>query len=195
VSLTPPETPTPDLTMPVVGKDNEPVELLPGRHPERVAAFLFGGLAVVGIGVGSAFGALALSQQSSFNAHPTPAGASLGNQDAVVCDVAFGAAVIAGVTSLILFLDPPAHERAPDAEARRELLGRPHPQPPRCRRGFRASILTECRELKRTEADPTPIGARNRGDREPAWGVDRFMRSSGERRHRMELWCSRQSWV
>jgi len=110
VSLTPPETPTPDLTMPVVGKDNEPVELLPGRHPERVAAFLFGGLAVVGIGVGSAFGALALSQQSSFNAHPTPAGASLGNQDAVVCDVAFGAAVIAGVTSLILFLDPPAHD-------------------------------------------------------------------------------------
>jgi hypothetical protein len=74
----------------------------------KVVAVVAAGIAVVGIGVGSAFGVLAMNTQSSFDAHPTAAGASTGNQEALLCDVAFGAAVIAGVTSAVLFLtDPP----------------------------------------------------------------------------------------
>jgi hypothetical protein len=81
-----------------------PVELLPTDHPEKIAAFIFGGVAVVGVGVGTAFGVLSLNDQSSFNAHPTFGAASSGNQEAVVADVCFGAAVIAGVTSVVLFV-------------------------------------------------------------------------------------------
>jgi hypothetical protein len=70
----------------------------------RVAAFVTAGIAVVGLGVGITFGVLALDTQTSFNQHPTVAGANMGNQEAVIADVGFGAAVIAGVTSVLLFV-------------------------------------------------------------------------------------------
>ncbi len=58
------------------------------------------------MGVGTAFGVLALNNQSSYDATPTGSSLANANQDAVLADVAFGAAVIAGVTSVVLFLKP-----------------------------------------------------------------------------------------
>jgi hypothetical protein len=87
----------------------------------RFVAVAAAGVAVVGVGVGAAFGVLALNSKSAFDAHPTVARADTGNQEAVLADVAFGTAVIAGVTSVVLFLRspdgpaPPATETPPAA--------------------------------------------------------------------------------
>jgi hypothetical protein len=83
-----------------------------GLTSTRCVAFIAAGVAVVGVGVGTAFGVLALDKKSDFEAHPTVAGANTGNQEAVLADVAFGTAVIAGVTSLVLFLK---HDQPDDA--------------------------------------------------------------------------------
>jgi hypothetical protein len=111
-NLTPPPPPPPP---PSTGSTEpaHPVELLPGPHPSRLAAFLFGGVAIVGVGVGTVFGVLALNDQSSYNATPTGSSLANANQDAVIADVAFGAAVIAGVTSVVLYLRPDDAPPAP----------------------------------------------------------------------------------
>jgi hypothetical protein len=100
----------PSAPEPVVSVPTKPVEFLPGPHPARTAAYLFGGAAVVGLGVGVVFGVLALNEQSDYNARPTGSSLSSANQDAVLADAGLGAAVIAGVTSVVLFLknDEPA---------------------------------------------------------------------------------------
>jgi hypothetical protein len=103
VNLTPHE-PTPPPAAPTAPVELLPVELLPVAHPSKVAALIFGGAAIVGVGVGIGFGVAALDEKSTFRAHPTLSNAGLANQDSVVADVGFGAAVIAGVTSLVLFL-------------------------------------------------------------------------------------------
>jgi hypothetical protein len=93
----------------------EPVEFLQVAHPSRVAAFIFGGVALVGVGVGTGFGIAALHDNGQYNpTTSTTSAASLGNQSAVVSDVGFGVAVIAGVTSVVLFL---CHDDAPPAKA------------------------------------------------------------------------------
>jgi hypothetical protein len=106
VMLVPPPPQAPSPLEPAAATSTKPAEFLPGAHPSKLAAYLFGGAAVVGLGVGIAFGVLALNDQSDYSAKPS--GASLGsaNQDAVIADVGLGAAVIAGVTSVVLFLKP-----------------------------------------------------------------------------------------
>jgi hypothetical protein len=111
VNLTPPAPPPapapppPSDATPVAGSGvTGPVEVLPGPHPARLASYILGGAAVVSAGVGATFGVLALHDKNSYDARPTSALVASGNQDAVVADVALGAAVIAGVTSVILFL-------------------------------------------------------------------------------------------
>jgi hypothetical protein len=96
----PPTTPTSEGA----SAPTEPVEFLGGPHPSKIAAFIFGGAAIVGVGVGIGFGVAALDEKNTFNAHQTASNASLANQDSVISDVGFGAAVIAGVTSIVLFL-------------------------------------------------------------------------------------------
>jgi hypothetical protein len=93
-----------------------PTEFLQVSHPARVAAFIFGGVALVGVGVGTGFGIEALHEKSQFNPRTSSvSAANLGNQNAVVSDVGFGAAVIAGVTSIVLFLkdEPADHPKEP----------------------------------------------------------------------------------
>ena len=106
VMLVPPPPQASSPLEPAVATSPKPVEFLPGAHPSKLAAYLFGGAAVAGFGVGVAFGVLALNNQSDYATKPS--GASLGsaNQDAVIADVGIGAAVIAGVTSVVLFLKP-----------------------------------------------------------------------------------------
>jgi hypothetical protein len=70
----------------------------------RVAAWLLGGVAIVGAGAGTAFGVLALNDKSSFDRHPTYHAADSANENAVLSDVCFGGAVVAAVTSIVLFV-------------------------------------------------------------------------------------------
>jgi hypothetical protein len=86
-----------------------------GADEQRVAALVAAGVAVAGVGVGVPFGVLALDKKSAFDAHPTVDGARRGNEYAVVSDVAFGTAVIAGVTGLVLYLR--SREPKPVADA------------------------------------------------------------------------------
>ena len=109
MNLTPPEAPlTPTPSVPSssaeLTQSSQPVEFLSGPHPSKLAAYIFAGAAVVGVGVGTAFGILALNNQSNYNTTPTSNSLASANQDAVIADVAVGAAVIAGVTSVVLFL-------------------------------------------------------------------------------------------
>ena len=70
----------------------------------KTVAAVAGGLAIAGAGVGTAFGVVALDDKSRFDKNPTVARASAGNDNAVYSDTAFGAAVLLGVTSLVLFV-------------------------------------------------------------------------------------------
>jgi hypothetical protein len=99
VALLPPEPTAPPATA-----VSAPSELLPTARPARLGALILGGTALVGVGIGAAFGVLALNNKSSFDAHPTLGAARAGNQEAVVSDFSFGIAVVAGVTSVVLFL-------------------------------------------------------------------------------------------
>jgi hypothetical protein len=74
------------------------------RRSMQIAAFVLGGVAVAGAGAGAAFGVLALNDKSSFDAHPTSRSASLANENAVLSDVFLGGAVVAAVTSIVLFV-------------------------------------------------------------------------------------------
>jgi len=69
-----------------------------------LAPYIAGGLAVVAAGMGVAFGVLALDSKSDFEKSPTRSEASSGNDYAAYCDASFGAAVLAGATSVVLFL-------------------------------------------------------------------------------------------
>jgi hypothetical protein len=86
----------------------------PAPPPEprsKVPAYVTGALAIVGAGVGTAFGILALNDKSSFNKNPTTQTADNGDSHALICDMSFGVALTFGVTSAVLFLtrdDPPA---------------------------------------------------------------------------------------
>jgi hypothetical protein len=88
----------------------------------RVAAWVLGGVAIVGAGAGTAFGVLALNDKSSFDSHPTYHAADSANENAVLSDVFFGGAVVAAVTSIVLFVrsadsprDGAAGSRSPPA--------------------------------------------------------------------------------
>jgi hypothetical protein len=67
-------------------------------------AAVAGGLAVAGAGIGAGFGLAALNDKSNFDKHPTVNEGNAGNDNAVYSDVAFGAAVILGVTSVVLLV-------------------------------------------------------------------------------------------
>ena len=79
-------------------------------------AWIAAGAAVASAGVGVGFGVAALDAKTEFDANPTHDVGVTGNNDAVYCDVALGAAVAFGATSLILFLtQPSADRRSPPA--------------------------------------------------------------------------------
>ncbi len=92
-----------------------------GSHGnKRVPAYLMAGVAVLAAGTGAAFGVVALSDKNAFEAHGTTDNANRRNTDALIADVAFGVAAVAGVTSLVLFLtakDDPATPVTPASSA------------------------------------------------------------------------------
>jgi hypothetical protein len=72
--------------------------------PPHVAPSVAGAVAVIAAGVGTAFGVLALDAKSKFEKNPTQSGADSGNNEAAYSDAAFGVAVLAGATAIVLFL-------------------------------------------------------------------------------------------
>ena len=56
------------------------------------------------MGIGTAFGVMALNDKSNFNTTPTTATADNGENHALIADMAFGVALTLGVTSAVLFL-------------------------------------------------------------------------------------------
>jgi PEGA domain len=88
----------------------------PAPH-SNTAAWITGGAAVVAVGVGTAFGVMALNDKSNFNSNPTTQTADNGENHALIADMAFGVAITLGVTSLVLFLSRDDAPGAPTALA------------------------------------------------------------------------------
>ena len=99
---TPPAAPQPP-SQPAVVVDPPSSPSSPAAT-RTTAALVAAGVAVVGAGVGTVFGALALENQSEYRKSPTYSNSSQGNNDAAYADGAFALAVAAGVTSLVLYL-------------------------------------------------------------------------------------------
>jgi hypothetical protein len=107
-----PEPPAPPPP-PAAAAAPPPPAPAPAPPPEPrslVPAFITGGLAVAAVGVGAAFGVLALNDKSSFDKNPTTQTADNGDTHSLIADMAFGVAITFGVTSAVLFLtrDEPA---------------------------------------------------------------------------------------
>lgn len=115
-----PATYTPPTDAPPVAPQPAPAPQPKSKVTRECLGFVAAGVAVVGVGVGTAFGVLALNSKSAFEANPTVARANTGNQEAVLADVAFGTAVIAGVTSVVLFLTRDAADVPPPAPTARD---------------------------------------------------------------------------
>jgi hypothetical protein len=75
----------------------------PGVKRSAVA-LIAAGVAVVGAGVGTAFGVLALQNKSDYRNNPTYSNSDNGNNDAAYADGAIALALAAGVTSLVLYI-------------------------------------------------------------------------------------------
>jgi hypothetical protein len=101
--LAPPPPPADVAAAPPPPPPSAPPPPPPEAH-SKLPAFITGGLAIVGAGIGTAFGVVALNDQSKFNKTPTNSTADTGENHALICDMAFGVAITLGVTSAVLFL-------------------------------------------------------------------------------------------
>jgi hypothetical protein len=88
-------------------------------------ALVAAGVAVVGTGVGTAFGVLALENKSDYRRNPTYSNTDQGNNDAAYADGAIALAVAAAVTSLVLFVtsDPSSDEGEPPSASKKRSAG------------------------------------------------------------------------
>jgi len=112
LDLEPPPPPPPPPPVAVAPPPPPPPPPAPPPEPRsKVPAYVTGALAIVGAGVGTAFGIMALSDKSDFDKNPTTQTADNGDSHALICDMAFGVALTFGVTSAVLFLtrdEPPS---------------------------------------------------------------------------------------
>jgi hypothetical protein len=76
----------------------------PPAPRSKLPAIITGGLAVIGAGIGTAFGIITLSDKSTFNKNPTESTAETGQNHALIADMSFGVAITLGVTSVVLLL-------------------------------------------------------------------------------------------
>ncbi len=119
VSVTlPAKAAPPPPVAPIAAANPPPAEPPSGTPPppppppahNNTAAFITGGAAIIAVGVGTAFGVMALNDSSNFKANPTTSTADSGENHALIADMAFGVAVTLGVTSFVLFL---SHDDSP----------------------------------------------------------------------------------
>lgn len=74
-----------------------------GQGGPSPAVWVTTAIAGVGLVTGTVFGFLALSAQSDFDSAPTTSSADNGETFALVADLAFGVAVAAGITAIVLY--------------------------------------------------------------------------------------------
>jgi hypothetical protein len=105
--LAPPAPPPPTIVI-APPAPTEPLRAPPPPPPpavtRRTVALAAAGVAVVGAGVATVFGVLALHNKSEYQSGPTYLNSDKGNNDAAYADGGIALAVAAGVTSLVLFL-------------------------------------------------------------------------------------------
>ena len=87
----------------------------PAAVKRSTVALWAAGVAVVGAGVATTFGILALQNKSAYERNPTYSNVDNGTNDAAYADGGIALAVAAGITSLVLFLTSDA---SPDARGR-----------------------------------------------------------------------------
>lgn len=96
-------------------EDDAPVAPSAGTEPST-GVWVTTGIAGVGLVTGTVFGFLALSAQSDFDVSPTTDAADRGETFALVADLAFGVAIAAGITAIVLYAtdgaEPPAETTA-----------------------------------------------------------------------------------
>jgi len=94
----PPETPPPAPATPAAAEVSSEVH-------SNVVGYVLLGIAGVGAGVGTIFGVKALQEKSEFNSgSKTNDQADTVEKDALIADMAFGAALTLGVTGVVLLL-------------------------------------------------------------------------------------------
>jgi tetratricopeptide (TPR) repeat protein len=81
----------------------EPGDTSSGRHPTP-AMWTAGGIAIAGAITGTALGISALKKSSDYDKEPSRDLEKKGNRQALFADVSFGVAIVAGVTTLVLYL-------------------------------------------------------------------------------------------
>jgi hypothetical protein len=106
--LGPPPSPEP-----VTG---QPLRLEPSVKRRTVALYA-AGIAVVGAGVATVFGVLALNNKHEYEKTPTYSNSDNGNNDAAYADGGIALAVAAGITSLVLLLTSDPADASPTASA------------------------------------------------------------------------------
>jgi tetratricopeptide (TPR) repeat protein len=92
-----------------------------GRGGSSSAVWIFGGITGVALVGGTVLGFMALSDQSEFDDHPSQEIKDRGERMALFADVAFGLALAAGVTTIVLALSGGEEEREDPAAARLRL--------------------------------------------------------------------------
>jgi hypothetical protein len=84
----------------------------------KTVALAAAGVAVVGAGLATVFGVLALDNKSDYRKSPTFSNSDNGNNDAAYADGGIALAIAAGVTSLVLYLTSDPNDRASAAGAK-----------------------------------------------------------------------------
>jgi hypothetical protein len=96
-----------------------------GKRPIPLAAWVFGGIALAGVGVGTAFAVIGKSKQSDLDVckpHCQPPDVDSMTRSFAIADVGFGVGVISAAAAVYLFLSRPKSE----LPARVKISGGPH---------------------------------------------------------------------
>jgi len=83
----------------------------------HVPALVTGGAAIVALGVGIVFGALAWSDHEAFQSNPTTSTANRGESEGLTADMCFGGAATLAVVSAVMFFTHEDATAAPQATA------------------------------------------------------------------------------
>lgn len=74
----------------------------PKEERSKLPAYITLGVGVVGAGVGTVFGIMALSAKSDFDKNPTSDNADKAERNALIADMSFGVALTLGITGIVL---------------------------------------------------------------------------------------------
>jgi hypothetical protein len=83
-------------------KDTAPPPAPPKEERSKLPAYITLGVGVVGAGLGTVFGIMALSAKSDFDQNPTSENADKAERNALIADMSFGVALTLGITGIVL---------------------------------------------------------------------------------------------